>query len=50
MYYKTLQSVTNTEIQKDTGDFRLLDRRCVEALKTIRESTLYQKAYLADWL
>ena len=27
MYYKTLQSVTNIEIQKDTGDFRLLDRQ-----------------------
>lgn len=43
MYYKTLQSVTNIEIQKDTGDFRLLDRRCVEALKQIRESERYTK-------
>lgn len=43
MYYKTLQSVTKIEIQKDTGDFRLLDRRCVEALKAIRESQRYTK-------
>ena len=43
MYYKMLQSVTNIEIQKDTGDFRLLDRRCVEALKSIRESQRYTK-------
>lgn len=43
MYYKTLQSVTNIEIQKDTGDFRLLDRRCVEALKAMRESERYTK-------
>lgn len=43
MYYKTLQSVTNIEIQKDTGDFRLLNRRCVEALKQIRESERYTK-------
>ncbi len=43
MYYKTLQSVTNIEIQKDTGDFRLLDRRCVEALKSMRESERYTK-------
>ena len=43
LYYKTLQSVTNIEIQKDTGDFRLLDRRCVEALKSIRESQRYTK-------
>lgn len=33
MYYRVLQSLTKVEIQKDTGDFRLLDRRCVNALK-----------------
>lgn len=49
MYYKTLQSVTNIEIQKDTGDFRLLDRRCVEALKSIRESERYTKG-LFSWI
>ncbi len=49
MYYKTLQSVTRIEIQKDTGDFRLLDRRCVEALKTIRESQRYTKG-LFSWI
>ena len=48
MYYKMLQSVTNIEIQKDTGDFRLLDRRCVEALKSIRESQRYTKG-LFSW-
>ena len=37
MYYKVLQSLTNVEIQKDTGDFRLLDKRCVNALKMMRE-------------
>lgn len=49
MYYKTLQSITNIEIQKDTGDFRLLDRRCVEALKSIRESQRYTKG-LFSWI
>lgn len=49
MYYKTLQNVTNIEIQKDTGDFRLLDRRCVEALKSIRESQRYTKG-LFSWI
>lgn len=49
MYYKTLQSVTKIEIQKDTGDFRLLDRRCVEALKQIRESQRYTKG-LFSWI
>lgn len=49
IYYKTLQSITNIEIQKDTGDFRLLDRRCVEALKAIRESQRYTKG-LFSWI
>lgn len=38
MYYKVLQKLTNVEIQRDTGDFRLLDRRCVNALRKLRES------------
>ncbi len=49
MYYKALQSVTKIKIQKDTGDFRLLDRRCVEALKQIRESQRYTKG-LFSWI
>lgn len=49
IYYKTLQNITNIEIQKDTGDFRLLDRRCVEALKSIRESQRYTKG-LFSWI
>ena len=28
MYYRVLQSLTKVPIQKDTGDFRLLDKRC----------------------
>lgn len=43
MYYKVLQCFTRIEIQKDTGDFRLLDRRCVEALKSMRENQRYTK-------
>lgn len=49
MYYRTLQSVTKIKIQKDTGDFRLLDRRCVEALKQLRESERYTKG-LYSWI
>lgn len=37
MYYKVLQKLTRIPIQVNTGDFRLLDRRCIEALKQIRE-------------
>ncbi len=48
-YYRVLQGMTNIEIQKDTGDFRLLDRRCVEAIKKMRESQRYTKG-LYSWI
>ena len=48
-YYKILQKSTRIPIQRDTGDFRLLDRRCVEALKTLRESQRNTKA-LFSWI
>lgn len=44
MYYKSLQKVTHVPIQEDTGDFRLLDRRVVEALKQYRETQRNTKA------
>lgn len=49
MYYATLQKLTNIPIQKDTGDFRLLDRRVVEALKEFRESQRNTKA-MFSWV
>lgn len=49
MYYKTLQSVTRIPIQEDTGDFRLLDRRVIEALKQFRESQRNTKA-MFSWV
>ena len=48
-YYRVLQSSTNVPIQIDTGDFRLLDRRCVEALRQFRESGRNTKA-LFSWI
>lgn len=48
-YYKTLQRVTRIPIQEDTGDFRLLDRRVVEALKQFRESQRNTKA-MFSWV
>lgn len=36
-YYALLQSFTSIPIQRDTGDFRLLDRSCVDALRSMRE-------------
>ena len=49
MYYKVLQKLTKVEIQKDTGDFRLLDRRCVNALKKLRENQRNTKS-LFSWI
>ena len=49
MYYKVLQKTTRIEIQKDTGDFRLLDRRCVNALKKLRESERNTKS-MFSWI
>ena len=49
MYYKVLQHLTNVEIQRDTGDFRLLDRRCVNALKKLRESQRNTKS-MFSWI
>ena len=49
MYYKVLQTLTNVEIQKDTGDFRLLDRRCVNALKKMRETQRCSKS-IFSWI
>ena len=49
MYYRVLQHVTKVEIQEDTGDFRLLDRRCVNALKKLRESQRNTKS-MFSWI
>ena len=49
LYYKTLQQLTHIPIQSDTGDFRLLDRRVVEALKLFRESQRNTKA-MFSWV
>jgi glycosyltransferase involved in cell wall biosynthesis len=48
-FYTVLQKFSNVPIQKDTGDFRLLDRRAVEALKQFRESERYTKG-MFSWI
>lgn len=49
MYYRVLQHLTNVPIQQDTGDFRLLDRRCVNALQKMRESQRNSKS-MFSWI
>ena len=43
MFYKILQKTTKIEVLQNVGDFRLLDRSCINALKEIRESERYTK-------
>lgn len=49
MFYKILQKISNTPVNPDAGDFRLLDRKVVNALKTMRESQRYTKG-LYNWV
>mgnify|MGYP000876391117 CR=1 FL=1 len=43
LYYRILQKTTRVEILPNVGDFRLLDRCCINALKQLRESQRYTK-------
>lgn len=49
MFYRVLQKSTRINIQKDTGDFRLLSQRCVLALTELRESQRYTKG-MFSWV
>lgn len=48
-YYKLLQKVSKEEIIPDAGDFRLLDRKCIEALSQLREHSRYTKG-MYNWI
>lgn len=43
LYYSLLQRMTKVDILQNVGDFRLLDRKCIEELKRLRESERYTK-------
>lgn len=42
-YYSLLQKTTRIDILENVGDFRLLDRKCIDALKLLRETERYTK-------
>ena len=42
-YYNLLQKTTRVEILQNVGDFRLLDRKCINELKKLRETERYTK-------
>ena len=43
LFYKMLQHTTRVEILQNVGDFRLLDRKCIDVLKQLRETERYTK-------
>lgn len=49
LYHRFLSSVSDIEMTADSGDFRLLDRECIDALKAMRESQRYTKG-MYDWI
>lgn len=49
LYYKLLQHSTRVPIQVNTGDFRLLSKRCILALRQFRETQRNTKA-IFSWI
>lgn len=49
LFYKILDSTTRFDVLQNVGDFRLLDRQCINALKRLRESERYTKG-LFCWI
>ena len=48
-FYRILQHLTDIPIQPDVGDFRLLDRQCLDAVRLMRESQRYNKG-IFSWI
>ena len=49
IFYRILSKTTDVEIPIDTGDFRLIDRKVCDALKTMPERNRYVRG-LISWL
>ena len=48
-FYRLIARITSVEIPRDTGDFRLLDRRVVQTLVTMREHHRFMRG-LSAWV
>lgn len=48
-FYRLIASMTDLKIPLDTGDFRLMDRKVVEALKKVREHHRFMRG-LSVWV
>ena len=49
LFYRLMQSVSQYKLQRDVGDFRLLDKHCVAALRLLRENQRFTKG-LFTWI
>ena len=49
LFYRVLHKISPLQIPMDTGDFRLLSRRAVDALKQLRETHRFMKG-LFTWI
>lgn len=49
LYYRILQKMARMDILPNVGDFRLLDRKCIDSLKQLRETQRYTKG-LYCWI
>ena len=47
VFYRLLGSISDVEIPRDVGDFRLMSRRAVDALRRCNERTRYMKGLFA---
>jgi polyisoprenyl-phosphate glycosyltransferase len=48
-FYRIIRNITNVDIPVDTGDFRLMDRKVVDALKQMREQKRFMRG-LSVWV
>ena len=49
LYYSLLQHTSDIDVLPNVGDFRLLDRKCIDTLKQLREQCRYTKGMYA-WI
>ena len=49
MFYKTLNALSDVEIPKDTGDFRLVDRKVVDTINSLPEHNKFLRG-LFSWV
>ncbi len=49
MFYKTLNSLSDVDIPKDTGDFRLVDRKVVDVINSLPEHNKFLRG-LFSWV